>query len=92
MQERIFKNQTEWMILFFITGFICTRSIYAYNNIEAIRGNAPIYYLYIFVISLLLWLMAAAKANLFNIFLGIRSIPKEIKSVYLKLRYDPRLK
>lgn len=72
MSEKLKKGEIEWWILWFICGYIPMKA-YAIYEVNT-KGTEPMY-LYISLGSIIVWLISAAKLNLFNIFKVIRSIP-----------------
>lgn len=84
------KHETEWIVVWFLTGFSAIRSLVIFDNTNdnAIPNNNL---LYIFFVCILLMQIAAAKANLYNIFRDIRSIPKVLKKFFNHLWLDYKI-
>lgn len=86
------KQEIEYLILYFISGYAAIRGIAAYQNA---KDNAMLY-MYANVVSWLVWLIANAKLSeknpnqpfFFNIFRLIRKIPFKIKSIWKILITD----
>jgi len=71
------KNEVEWAVLWFITGFVSPYSLYIYTN----NSYRPSSLLYISFFTLLVSLIASAKCGGPNIFKAIRQIKKEINKI-----------
>ena len=75
MDTKTKKGEFEWIILFFVTGYIPMKA-YAIYEINT-KGTQPLY-LYLSVGAMVLWLISAAKLDLFNIFRVVRAIPSNV--------------
>lgn len=80
-------SKFEYLILFFISGFISMKALAIFDSNEAftLQDNR---YLYLSTIMLIICLFSAAKANIFNIFSLIRKIPNSVKQLYNHMKND----
>lgn len=78
-------NWIDWLILFFISGFVGPFCLHKYD--DATNGhNMKILYLGAGMI--ILWLFSAAKLGFFNVFKGVRKTPKFIKELIFIFKND----
>lgn len=70
MIDKFTRKEFEWFILFYLTAYISTKSIYAYD----VASNYNPKFLYLCLVTLMIWLIASAKLKLFNVFLLVRQI------------------
>jgi hypothetical protein len=78
LKDTVKKGYYEWFILFFLTGNVPGYSVYIYT----INNYVDFRLLVVAVFSLLLCLIAAAKANICNVFKVVRATPKAISSLF----------
>lgn len=78
----------EYFLLWCITGFFGPYALHVYD--DAASGEHNIKYLYAGAIALVMWLYASAKLKFFNVFRGVRLIPKLIKRgvIFFKRDYE----